>query len=182
MKKHQRHETWSVNAPPSNGPTTDAMPQVAPIRPAYFPRLKPKMVSVKYALKRNNILLQRNNVRDGDLDHLHDTTSTQALYGTSNNQPDHRLGSSAERRSKLRSYEMFARFVFRQKRTRKTAIPANKIGLRPESFVSDKIAICKVVTHPKCPRVCRKVERVMPRREGKHYQPSCTIHLHQVVA
>ena len=38
IQKHQRQVTWSVKTPPTKGPTTLAIPHVAPIKPAYFPR------------------------------------------------------------------------------------------------------------------------------------------------
>lgn len=38
IQKHHLQEAWSASAPPTSGPTTLAMPQVAPMRPPYFPR------------------------------------------------------------------------------------------------------------------------------------------------
>lgn len=37
IQKHHLQETWSVSTPPTSGPTTLAIPQVAPIKPPYFP-------------------------------------------------------------------------------------------------------------------------------------------------
>lgn len=38
IQKHHLQETWFASTPPTSGPTTLAIPQVAPIKPAYFPR------------------------------------------------------------------------------------------------------------------------------------------------
>ena len=55
-----------------------AMPHVAPIRPAYFPRLPGREWRYEY-MRAGDLLSEGHNVRNGDLDELHDATAANAL-------------------------------------------------------------------------------------------------------
>jgi len=45
IQKHHLQDTWSVNTPPRRGPTTLAIPHVAPIKPPYLPRSRKETMS-----------------------------------------------------------------------------------------------------------------------------------------
>ena len=40
IRKHQRQDPFDVKAPPSNGPTTDDTPKIAPMHPIYIGRVR----------------------------------------------------------------------------------------------------------------------------------------------
>ena len=75
LRTYHLQETWSVNAPPIKGPTTLAMPQVAPNKPPYLPRLCQREYTTRRVDCIIYALLQTDDVRNRDDDQLNDTAS-----------------------------------------------------------------------------------------------------------
>ena len=59
-----------------------AIPHVAPIRPAYFPRLPSREWRWESIRAAGNLLSEGYDVRDGNLDELHDAAAANTLDGT----------------------------------------------------------------------------------------------------
>lgn len=95
-KSDHKESSWKATkrTPPSRGPMTLAIPQVAPINPPYLPRLHNNKLNDWTTFTWKNALLQRHNVWNCDLDELYDASSAYALDCTTYDKPCHILSST----------------------------------------------------------------------------------------